>query len=128
MNRLSTTKRNTSSMNTTNNRTVANKLNIKPNRPNIMTNILRNINLFMTNKVFRKVTNMAANRPRRNNTNKVNSSISKSVSNQACLVSSSFYHVIRLSQACHHCIRSFTLFVYEHKSHVQYFVTHPFAP
>ena len=114
------TRDSTSNMNITNNRTeanrlntkpnsrtVENKLNIKPNRPNFMTNILRNINLFMTN-TFRRVTN---NGMSLRITNKDNSSISNSVLFQACLVSSYFYHVIRLSQACHHCIRSFTLFV-----------------
>ena len=54
--RLNMTKHNTNNMNTTNNKMVANRLNIKPNMPNIRNRILRNINLFMTN-MFKKVTN-----------------------------------------------------------------------
>ena len=54
--RLNMTKHNTNNMNTTNNKMVANRLNIKPNMPNIRNRILRNINLFMKN-MFKKVTN-----------------------------------------------------------------------
>jgi hypothetical protein len=54
--RLNMTKHNTNNMNTTNNKMVANRLNIEPNMPNIRNHILRSINLFMKN-MFKKVTN-----------------------------------------------------------------------
>ena len=89
LNKLNMTKHNTNNMNTTNNKMVANRLNIKPNIPNIRNHTPRNINLFMTN-MFQKVTNKSKMFLNKNtNNSSISNSVSRRVSSQIA------YHVIR---------------------------------